>query len=660
MHSLLNNSLMPKKLNKSDEHRKAIQWWLPLLVGLLATLPFWDGIGNDFVWDDQMNIVENSNIHELDRQSIEWMSSETYGGHYHPLTWLTLAINYHFSEDNPAPYIATNIVMHGIASGLLFLLICQLLTPLVNDISRARQLFIFAVAALFWALHPLRVESVIWITERRDVLSGIFVIAALLAYVKYAQPTPRQWAWYGVCLIAACLSLLSKAWAITLPLIMLALDLYPLKRKLQPSLFLEKIPFFILSLAFGLRALDAQATEALASLSSHGIAARIAQIFYNLGFLPAKTLLPTDLSPLYLLRPEFSLSSTWVILSIIAVTLITSICLKLAFKKEKPAPLIAWASAIIIMLPVAGIAQSGSQITADRYTYLAAIPFSLLLAGGMHYLVKRFGIRHVATSAALILLALSAATSRQSLVWKNADTLWTHAIQQDPTNYVAYYNRATVGRDPSDLQGQYDDLTEAIKLNPDYAGAYNNRGRILLSANKPENALEDFRNAVRSNPTLPEAYVNIGATYLQHFNSTEKAHAAYTKALELETDNYAALTNLGLIYQRQGDLDTAITYHKKALKAHSTNGIVWLNLGLCYLDQNNLEQAQNALKKASTHASSEPECWYALAQLHLKLNQPKDAAKALKQALKVAPKTWQRADSTKQLLKNTESQIQQH
>jgi tetratricopeptide (TPR) repeat protein len=446
-----------------------------------------------------MNIVENSHIHQLDQEAAVWMFTETYGGHYHPLTWLTIALTYHFSGQNPTAYIATNIVMHGLVTALLFLLIHQLLSPLFHDRFEGRRLFIFAAATLFWALHPLRVEAVIWITERRNVLAGIFVLLALLAYTKFTRAQKRRWLWYGVCLMATGLSLLSKAWAITLPIILLLIDLYPLKRRLQLSLLLEKIPFFLLSLAFGLSAFTAQSTEALATFASHGIADRIGQIFYSLGFLPAKTVLPTGLSPLYLLKPEFSLTSPWVMPAIATVTLITGIALYLALIRKHNGPLVAWLSAIIVMLPVAGIAHSGSQITADRYTYLAAIPFSFLLAGALQQLSKHYGHRYIVIPTSLILLLLAAASLQQTSAWKNAYSLWSHAISQDSTNYVAYYNRGTTGRAEHDQAGRYADLTRAIELNPNYAGAYNNRGRLLLQNNKPHQHTKTF--ATPSAPT---------------------------------------------------------------------------------------------------------------------------------------------------------------
>ncbi|MFU8849127.1 MAG: tetratricopeptide repeat protein [Opitutales bacterium] len=642
-------------LHPAPERCGTTPWWLPLLVGLLATLPFWGALDHDFAWDDHLNVVNNPQIQSLNQATLTWMLTENYGGHYHPLTWLTFALNYHFSGLNPAAYIATNIILHGIAAALLCLLMQRLLEPLFPTREAKRLGFILALATLFWALHPLRVESVVWITERRNLLSGIFVLLALLAYTRFAQAEKRNWLWYGLCLIATALSLLSKAWAITLPIILLLIDLYPLKRRLQLRLLLEKIPFFILSLAFGLGALMAQSTEALAKLESHGIEDRIAQIFYNLGFLSVKTILPTGLSPLYLLKADFGLGRTSVLLAVAAVISITGISLDLAYRRKNYGPLIAWLSAGIVILPVAGVAHSGSQITADRYTYLAAIPFTFLLAAALHHIVTRWNYKYLIVPAPLLLLGFTIASVQQTAIWRDAHSLWSQAIAHDPTNYVAYYNRATAGSGGQNLQDDYNDLTRAIELNPNYAGAYNNRGRLLLHANKIDEALEDFRNAVRSNPNLAQPYINIGVIHLDHLNQPEEAAVAYQKALALEPDNYAALANLGVIHQRQGDRIVAIDYFTEALASNANSGLVWLNLGLCHFELDQLDQAEPALIKAIRLAPEEPECWLTLGKLQLTQDRPSQAVESIQQALKIASPDWPHRGQARQLLQQAKN-----
>ncbi len=626
-------------------------WWLPLLVGLLATVPFWSALDHEFVWDDQLNIVENPHIHQLDAASLKWMLTETYGGHYHPLTWFTLALNYHFSGPEPAAFIATNIVLHGLVAALLFCLIQHLLAGLFAHRDRTVHGWTLAAAVLFWALHPLRVESVVWATERRNLLAGFFLLLALLSYLKFAGGDRGKRRWFAICLLATSLSLLAKAWAITLPVILLLLDFYPLKRKLRVGLFLEKLPFFLLSIVFGMGALMAQSTEAMATLASHGIAERAAQLAYNLAFLPVKTIVPTGLSPLYLLQSDFGLGHPGVLFSIAAVTLITGAAIYLAYRCKCPGPLVGWLIAIIVLLPVAGIAQSGSQITADRYTYLAAMPFSLLLAGALHLLAQRYSLLlRLLLPMFLILLLSAVATFRQTTIWQDAHSLWSHAIAQDSTNYVAYYNRGIAAEAGKDPQSSYDNFTRALALNPNYAAAYNNRGRLLLNSNRPAAALTDFRQAVSLDPTLVQPHINIGVIYLEHFKDPAAAAVAYTKALSIQPDNYAALANLGVIHHRQGEPGIAIDYLTQALETNAGNGLVWLNLGLCYLELDQFAMAEEALQHAIRRAPGEPACWFTLGKLQLAQHRRNEAAASLQQALRLAAPTWPQTAQVQQLL----------
>src|SRR5436853_897881 len=360
-----------------------------ILIALVTVAAFLPALQNQFVnWDDAANFLDNPHYRGLGWSQLRWMWSAFHKGHWIPLTWMTLGLDYLLWGMNPFGYHLTSLVLHA-ANAIVFYFVAfrilGLALPDAGDRGRAGLALAAGFAALLFALHPLRVESVAWATERRDVLSGLFYLLTILAYLRACERAERARGWYwGAVGLFAC-ALLSKSMTVSLPVVLLILDVYPLRRLGGPigwwserarRVYLEKIPFVLL--AGGASAIAFLALfqiHNMVGLDQLSLPGRLAISAYNLSFYLWKTVLPLNLSPLYELRgvnawaPPFLLGYG-VVLAITA--------LALALLRRVPGLAATWLAYVIILLPVLGIFQNGPQIAADRYTYLACLGWALL------------------------------------------------------------------------------------------------------------------------------------------------------------------------------------------------------------------------------------------------------------------------------------------
>lgn len=363
-------------------------------------------------WDDGVNIVGNELL-RFDGPGLAFMLTGTRLGHWQPLSWLSLALDRAVWGAQPFGYHLTAVLLHAAGAVLLYLL--------------ARRLRLGALpaafAALFWALHPLRVESVAWVTERRDVLSGAVALGAALAYVRGLEDP----AWRRRAFVLTILAMTAKVFAVVLPAVWLILDL----RLTGAPRWREKIPY--LPAALGVLALNVAAQQgsgASVSLADFGLGHRLAQAFYGLAFYPWKTLLPTGLSPLYeysiLLEPRpFT----------VAAACVSTFALFLALTRTRADGLVQGALAYaLLLLPALGLFKSGRMIAADRWSYLPAIPLALLAGAALG---KIPDVRAARAAAACVLLALALASRRQLPVWASDKALWTRAAEASPMSSFA-------------------------------------------------------------------------------------------------------------------------------------------------------------------------------------------------------------------------------
>ena len=440
-------------------------WLVPVLTALVTFAAFLPTLNNQFVdWDDHHNLLDNPHYRGLGWTQIRWMWTTFHMGHWLPLTWMSFGLDYLVWGLEPLGYHLTSLVLHATSAAVFYLVarrILGLALPDPNDRGQAGLDLSAGFAALLFALHPLRAESVAWATERRDVLLGLFYLLTILAYLRACERGERGRGWYwGAVGLFAC-ALLSKSMAVSLPAVLLILDVYPLRRLggrmgwwSEPArrVYLEKIPFVLLgggASAIAIIALfQIHNTESLADLTVLG---RLAISAYGLCFYLWKMILPLSLSPLYELG-KVNPRATPFVLSYGGVVALTA--LAVACHRRVPGLVAAWLAYIVVLVPVLGIFQSGSQIAADRYTYLAGLGLAILAGVPLSscWQATRFMITGPALCA---LVALGVLTWDQVHVWHDSEKLWAHALAIDPKSSVAQFG---LGRALAD-QGK---LAEAI------------------------------------------------------------------------------------------------------------------------------------------------------------------------------------------------------
>ncbi|MBU0678647.1 MAG: tetratricopeptide repeat protein, partial [Verrucomicrobia bacterium] len=485
---------------------------------------------------------------------------------------------------NPLGYHLTNLLLHAANTALVFCLGVWLLRRILPYRTRVPDFTFFAACAagaLLYGLHPLRVESVAWVTERRDVLSGFFYLLTVLAYLRrcaHTNETVRN-RWTMISLVFLTCSLLSKAWGITLPLVLVVLDIYPLGRmasgtwrKDVKDLLTEKAPYFALCAAAALLAISAQRAQgALQSASDHGWAERCMQAAYGLCFYPAKTIWPAGLSPLYLLEQTFN---PWEPIYILCALIVAGLTFAVtAFRRAAPGVCAAWFAYVLIVLPVLGLAQSGPQLVADRYSYLAAVPFSLVAAGALLIVLRLPGRaipRFAAVAVAVAIGLLNFQARRQTAIWHDGMSLWNHAVERDPENYIAYNNRGNVYRTLGDRDKALDDYMRAILLFPAYADAHSNRGNLLFEDGEFLDALAEYNAALESDPSHALAHFNRARIYME-LRDYASAREDYTRVIRLQPGLADAWLNRAACREKLGDLPGAVQDMREALRRADPN-----------------------------------------------------------------------------------------
>ncbi len=374
--------------------------WLPgALVAAATFAVFLPALGGGFVnWDDDENFLWNPHYRGLGWRQIRWMFTAVHQGLYIPVTWLTLGLDHVVWGMNPFGYHLTSVALHAANAALFYAVASRLLGAAFPGRTEGRSLGA-AAAALVFSVHPLRVESVAWVTERRDVVVGLLGLLTVLAYLaawRRGAEGRLAWGWYGAAVLCFGLALLAKSIVVCLPLVLLALDLYPLSRSAPLArLALEKLPF--LALSAGIAALTVAILvdrDLLASRETLGVAARLALAAYGLAFYAGKTLVPGPLSPIYpLIQPVTPWTLTYLAPAAVVILVTAGVILA---RRRWPAGCVIWGSYVALVAPVLGLLHSGPQIAADRYSYLACMPFALLAGAGLTWVRRRAAERQIA------------------------------------------------------------------------------------------------------------------------------------------------------------------------------------------------------------------------------------------------------------------------
>ena len=546
------------------ESKKTLIVYILLTAATLAA--YWQVIGYDFInYDDSVYVTENSHIQSgLTLEGVRWAFTTKYFGLWNPLTWLSLMFDYQLYGLNAGGYHATNLILHILSSLLLFWFF--------NRMTRAIWGSAF-VAALF-ALHPLHVESVAWISERKDVLSAFFWMLTLCMYVRYTEKLSLRK--YLLVLFCSILALLSKPMVITLPLIMILLDYWPLNRfELHKGNLLlwqlkEKFPFFILSLVLVIITFYTPDKRDVINISfiSRLINAPVAFVTH-LG----KTLWPSNLTIFY---PFPAYISAWqVVGASLLIIFISTAAILLA--KRIPYLFTGWLWYAITIIPVIGIVQIGDFSVADRYHYLPSIGIGVLLAWGMPLLFKNKSVRNkILFPAAIAFLTILMFLSwKQCSYWKDNTDLWNHALNVTKDNYMAHNNLATALIEKGETEKAIYHYKKAISIN-NYALAYYNMGIIYYRLGQYQQAIMNFREAIRVNPDYTAAYYNLGVVY--HFlGQHQRAIETYNEAIRIMPTYANAYNNRAFIYLTMGNKISGCSNALKACKLGNCKTLIWAN-----------------------------------------------------------------------------------
>jgi hypothetical protein len=485
-------------------------------VAVLAAGVFTPALSPEFVnWDDPGSFLDNPHYRGLGPRQLAWMFTTFHMGHYMPLTWLTLGWDYAVWEMSAWGYHLTNLLLHAATAMVFYLLSARLLRLALGGAPTGETWLRLGAAgsALFFAAHPLRAESVGWITERRDVLSGLFYVAAVLAYVKAVSEGPRRVGLYWGSVALCVGALLSKSITATLPLVLLILDVYPLRRLggragwSRWHVWGEKLPFLVLGLAASAVAFAALIPLGnMRSLTGMSLLLRVVLALYSTAFYVERTVWPMGLSPIY----TFPFAVTY---GDFAVAL-GGFVLAGALARRLPAFTASWTAYVVMLLPVSGLFHNGPQSVADRYSYLSCLPWALWVGAA----VATRGVRGVAgppLRAALrsvvlvVLLVFGALAWRQAAIWHDSVALWSHALEVDGDNRVAHAYLGKAYAEEGLVAEAVAEYEEAARRYANKPGFYVLIGRLLEDDDNDRAALNYYREVLRAAPGQPDACAGV-------------------------------------------------------------------------------------------------------------------------------------------------------
>ncbi len=517
-----------KSLTKYAVSRPRIIALLLALVTLLVYLPV---THFDFInYDDEDYVTKNIVVQNgLTFSGIRWAFTTGHASNWHPLTWLSHMTDCELFGLNAGGHHFVNVLFHAANSVLLFALLLRLTGALWSAAF---------VAALF-AWHPLHVESVAWVAERKDVLSTFFALLALLSYTKYVRENCRRSFWFA--LIFFALGLMSKPMLVTLPFVLLLLDYWPLQRfqdfKIIPAMaarfVLEKWPFFLLSAGSCIVTFLAQRGTAVASLELVPMSFRLENVPTAYVVYLSKFFWPASLAIIYPITSDFHIPSLTVAVAVTVLIFVTT-ATWLARKRAAYLP-VGWLWFLGTLVPVIGLVQVGAQTLADRYTYIPSIGLSMMVAYGVRDLAERFQLPKIllAAVAALVLVACVARTENQLPYWQNSETLFRHALAVTKDNYIAHINLGVT----LELDGKLDEAIAenraAEAIAPDRYQIHNNLAECLDHSGRLNEALAEYLAAIRLNPNLAEFHNGLGIV-LAELGRYDEAETAFTNAARLD------------------------------------------------------------------------------------------------------------------------------
>jgi len=547
-----------------------------LLLALITLVVYLPAGWHDFiVFDDPDYVTENRVVQRgVTSEGIRWAFTSFHANNWHPVTWLSHMLDCGWFGLNPGAQHIVSALLHAVNAVLVLVLLLQL----------TGRLWPAAIVAALFAWHPLRVESVAWISERKDVLSLFFGLLCLLAYTRHAQecangrPASRFY-WLALALFA--IGLMAKPMLVTLPCAMLLLDWWPLHRCLPDpsrgkvrSLLMEKAPFFLLVVGSCVLTVLAQRTEAVVALEQLPMSLRLKNAVVAIGEYLFQTLWPANLAVIYPLAGEIS----WVKVGFALLVVATITFIAWRRRREKPHLLVGWLWFVGTLVPVIGIVQVGGQALADRYTYLPHVGlFLAIVFEGVSWAAKSATKTKVAAVlAGVAALGCLAATTRQLRYWKDSETLFTHTLAVTHDNPVANINLGVALEQQGRLTAARRQYEIAVRLDPNRVQAQLNLANALDLTGETAQALEHFRRALELNPNAPLVHLNYGSALVKQ-GRFDEARIQYAEARRLAPADPRPWYLQGKALLRQGRSREAVASFQEALRLDPNHlqSLVW-------------------------------------------------------------------------------------
>ncbi|MGA2505936.1 MAG: tetratricopeptide repeat protein [Chitinispirillaceae bacterium] len=558
------------------------------IIACITLIAFLPSLNNGFTyWDDDTFVVNNPDIQGFTLKNLTKIFTSNYVGNYQPLTMLTYMAEFHFFRFNPIAYHSTNLILH-ILNGLL---VCTLIFGLSGHYLTG------LLVGLLFAVHPLRVESVAWIAERKDVLFAFFYFFSLLFYIWHIRG--KRGRFYWLCMFSLLFSLLSKPMAVTQPFVLLLID-YLYNKRLDKKTLLGKVPFFAIVMIFSIITfLTQKQTGDISEYLRLSMLQRICVPFYNLFFYMAKTVAPVRLCSLYPLPPHLSDATMFGFFA--APFIVTGGAVAVyCFRRYSRTLVFGSLFYFITLLPVLQIAPFGNVLVAERYSYIPLVGIYFVFAVLCRFLLKEKlnstllkSILAIVTSVSIVVFAWI--THQRCDVWKDGLSLWNDVIAKYPIA-VAYNYRGNIYTMHRDFDRAIEDFNLAINRSPKYCQAYDSRGFAYSAKGDFDRAIEDHTVAIGLDPMDALAYTDRGIAYKSK-GEYGRAIDDFTHAIKLKP-MYAIYNNRGVTWNALGDYNRAIEDFNEAARLNPHYSHAYYNRGLAYKATGDYSHALDDFKKA--------------------------------------------------------------
>lgn len=628
-----------KQARKPQQLKKPLgikPWYAnrPHLLGIVALLLisfllFSPALDNEFTnFDDQLYVTDNPIIYGLDGTHLGQIITEPVAGNYHPVTMFTLAINYRMSGMDAVSYIWTNILLHLLNTFLVFLFLYRLFQ---------KNFLIGIIGAALFAVHPMHVESVAWVSERKDVLYTAFFLGGLTVYLQYLKNKSRGN--LGLVFLLFGLSVFSKPAAVVFPLILLLLDYYKKRNPLAAKAIAEKIPFFVLSVIVGLLTISAQKGEAIGTFDNYSFLERALFACYGWMIYLVKLFVPFQLSAMHP-YPDMD-NGLPAIFYLSPVVIIGLFAWAILYRKKSLVPLFGLLFYSINLLLVLQLVSVGRAIIAERYTYVPYLGIFIIIGWAFMELKKARGAKWkvplAATTLAIWALVLGYLTFERVEVWEDSQTLWADAAEKYPDDWYPYLGLGNYHKERLEYEEALAYFDMALMRKPDKASLYDSRGNMYRRLQRHEEAMADYNKALSMDPGDAAFYSDRGSLYFD-LGQDEKALQDFQKALQLKPDLYQAYSNIGSVYGRQQRFDLALQNFTKALEINPTYPDAMLYRGMVYGMQQHWQPALTDLTHYLGYAANaDAKGYYWRAKAFAGLGQNNEALRDYHQAIGLAP-----------------------